>query len=280
MDTLDATGTMLDATGWRPLWKDDFRGPHGAPLDHERWKVIVGKPWASGMESYADDTTHLHLDGDGHLAMTATHDEDNGYVSAWIETRREDFVPPPGGALRVRARVRTAPGLGVDCAMFAWANRMRHLGEQEPLQGWYQSGEIDLFEVVNSEPARVYGVVHSPECHQLPSLGMGTFTSTADGSPLSDDYHTYTTVWTHDPDSITWYLDGTPYLRLTPEDTTAKGWLFTQPVYFGLLIVIGSPGGPILPGDPDPAAFPTTMFVDEVTIEELPPGGGAPNLVP
>ncbi|ATE54498.1 glycoside hydrolase family 16 protein [Actinosynnema pretiosum] len=269
MDTLDQPGALPTSPHWRTLWQDDFAGPPGAPLDHDRWKVVTGKPWASGLESYADDTDHLSLDGQGRLRMTATHTEDEGYVSAWIETAREDFVPRPGGALKVEAVVRTAPGLGLDCAMFAWAKGMRHLGDTEPLQGWYLSGELDVFEVVNSEPSEVYGVVHSPECHQLPSLGMGAATRTPDGSPLSDDFHTYSVVWTRGPDSLTWYLDGREYLRLTPEDTTEKGWLFNQEVFFGLLVVIGSPGGPVLPGDPDPAAFPTTMLVDRVTVAEL-----------
>ncbi|GAB3740472.1 hypothetical protein GCM10027598_70250 [Amycolatopsis oliviviridis] len=271
MDTLNSPGPQLTSPDWQVLWQDDFDGPEGTPLDHDRWKVITGKPWASGIESYADDTDHLSLDGEGHLRMTVTHSEQDGYVSSWIETAREDFVPSPGGALKIESVVKTAPGLGLDCAMFAWANRMRHLGETEPLQGWYLSGELDIFEVINTAPADVYGVVHSPECHQLKSLGMGTATTTPDGRPLSEDFHTYSVVWTRDPDSITWYLDGREYLRLTPADTTPKGWLFNQEVFVGLLVVVGSPGGPIMPGDPDPAAFPTTMLVDRVTVAELAP---------
>ncbi|QFZ19278.1 glycoside hydrolase family 16 protein [Saccharothrix syringae] len=272
MQTLDSPALAPTSPDWRVVWSDDFTGPEGAPLDHDKWRVVTGKPWGAGLETYADDTTRLSLDGRGRLRMTATHTPEDGYVSAWIETLREDFLPEPGGALRVRARVRTAPGLGLDCAMFAWAEHMRHLGDTEPLQGWYRSGEIDVFEVVNTAPADVYGVVHSPECHQLPSLGMGTAFANPTGAPLSDGFHTYTLVWTREPDSLTWYLDDTRYLRLTPEDTTPKGWLFDQRVFFGLLIVIGSPGGPVLPGEPDPAAFPTTMLVDEVSIAEQGPG--------
>lgn len=273
METIPSAAPQPTSPNWTVLFRDDFAGPAGSPVDPHKWRTVVGKPWASGMESYADDSVRLSLDGQGHLAMTATHDDAEGYVSAWVETSREDFRPRPGGALRVEARVRTAPGAGLDCAMFAWAAQMRHLGDTEPLQGWYRSGEIDVFEVVNSAPADVYGVVHSPECHQLPSLGLGARTTNPDGLPLSQDFHTYSLVWTHDPDTMTWYLDGRSYLRLTPEDTTPAGWLFNQEVFFGLLIVVGSPGGPILPGEPDPAAFPATMLVDEVTIAEIAPAG-------
>jgi hypothetical protein len=256
------------APTWRVIWHDDFDGPEGTPLDHDRWHVITGKPWASGEESYADDTEHISLDGAGNLRVTATHTPDDGYVSAWIETRREDFRPEPGGALRVSARVRTAAGLGLDCAMFAWSELMRHRGDLEPRQAWYRSGEIDVFEIINSEPSTVWGVVHSPELRQLPSLGMGTSTTTPDGRPFSADFHEFTLVWTREPDSMTWYLDGEQYLRLTPEQTTPQGWIFDQRVFFGLLIVIGSPGGPVMPGEPDPSAFPVTMLVDRVTVAE------------
>jgi hypothetical protein len=272
MQKLTMARPRLDAPGWCELFRDDFVGPEGGPPDPARWRAVVGKPWAAGVESYSADPRHLSLDAHGHLRITATHTPVDGFVSAWVETVREDFRPRPGGALRVQARVKTAHGLGVDSAMFAWAERMRHLGDTEPLQGWYHSGEIDLFEVVNSQPDRVWGVVHSRECRQLPSLGMGTSHSVPGGAPLSDAFHTYAIVWTREPDSITWYLDGSPYLRLTPQDTTEKGWLFNQNVFFGLLVVIGSPGGPILPGDPDPADFPVTMLVDEVSVAELEPG--------
>ncbi|MDA3649399.1 glycoside hydrolase family 16 protein [Saccharopolyspora indica] len=272
MTISSSPGTSLTSPDWRVIWRDDFDGPEGTPVDHDRWTVITGKPWAAGEESYADDTDHLSLDGRGNLRVTVTHTEEQGYVSGWLETSRADFLPPAGGALRIEARVRTAPGLGLDCAMFAWAERMRSLGDEEPLQGWYKSGELDLFEVVNTAPADVYGVVHSPECHQLPSLGMGTAYTNPGGAPLSDDFHTYSVVWTREPDTLTWYLDGHQYLHLTPADTTPEGWLFDQRAFFGLLVVVGSPGGPILPGEPDPAAFPATMLVDHVTIAET---GGA-----
>src|SRR4051812_16333393 len=111
MDTVRTSAPDLASAGWKTVWEDDFSGPAGTPPDPGRWKVITGKPWASGLESYADDPAHLSLDGEGHLRMTVTHTEADGYVSAWIETAREDFVPEPGGALKIESVVRTAPGL-------------------------------------------------------------------------------------------------------------------------------------------------------------------------
>lgn len=267
--TAPSAGTVPPSS-WRVLWQDTFDGPAGSPPDPALWQVVTGQPFGAGIEFHTDDPANVGLDGAGHLRITATH-EDGEYRAAWLETLREDFVPRPGGALRLDARVKTAAGPGLDCALWAWGTQLRHRGDEDPVQAWYRAGEIDVLEALGSEPDSVWGAVHSPECHQIPSLGMGARTTTEDGSALSEDFHTYSAVWRRGPDSITWYLDGREYLRLTPQDTTPKGWLFDQPVYFCLAIIIGSPGGPVLPGDPDPSTLPSSLLVDSITVsEEIP----------
>ncbi|MEU3098359.1 glycoside hydrolase family 16 protein [Streptomyces sp. NPDC006967] len=264
-----SAGTVPPSS-WRVLWQDTFDGPAGSPPDPALWQVVTGQPFGAGIEFHTDDPANVGLDGAGHLRITATHEEGE-YRAAWLETLREDFVPRPGGALRLDARVKTAAGPGLDCALWAWGTQLRHRGDEDPVQAWYRAGEIDVLEALGSEPDSVWGAVHSPECHQIPSLGMGARTTTEDGSALSEDFHTYSAVWRRGPDSITWYLDGREYLRLTPQDTTPKGWLFDQPVYFCLAIIIGSPGGPVLPGDPDPSTLPSSLLVDSITVsEEIP----------
>jgi len=201
---------MASSTEWRIIWQDDFMGAAGSPPSPERWKIVTGRPWAGGIETDSSDPVHLSLNGEGQLRLTATHDGDDRYTAAWIETSRDDFLPPAGGALRIEARVKTAAGLGLDCALWAWGSVQRHSEEKDPVQRWYRAGETDIFEVLGSDPAGVYGVIHSPTCKghptlQLPSLGMGTRASTPDNEPLSADYHTYSIVWRRDPDSITWY---------------------------------------------------------------------------
>jgi beta-glucanase (GH16 family) len=253
---------------WHTIWEDNFEGPVGSPPDPGIWTVVEGRPFGSGVETHTAEPRNIALDGRGRLRITATSDSAGGYRAAWIESRREDFVPRSGGALRIQARVRTAAGTGLDCAMWAWGTQLRHRGEEDPVSAWYRAGEIDIYEVLGSQPASVWGALHSPECHQIPSLGIGCSTTTTDGRPLSDDFHTYSVVWHRDPDSISWYLDGHRYVTFTPEDTTPKGWLFDQPTYLCLAIIIDSPGGPVLAGTPDPAAFPSSLWVDQITVAE------------
>ncbi|MFI0790844.1 family 16 glycosylhydrolase [Streptomyces lydicus] len=267
MTTADPKDRTFSATQWRVLLHDDFTGPAGSPPDAGRWLTRTGRPFGAGVETHADDSAHVALDGAGRLTMTATRDAAGGFTAAWLESRREDLLPPSGGALRIQARVRTAPGPGLDCALWAWGNPMRHPepGEAE-LDRWFRAGEMDVFEVLGSQPDRVHGSLHSPACDQLPSCGIGGHGATVDGAPLSDGFHTYSMVWTRDPDTVTWHIDARPYLKLTPEDTTPEGWLFNQPAHLCLAIIIGSPGGPVPPGTPDPAAFPAGMLIDEITV--------------
>ena len=257
-----------DAITWRTIWQDRFEGPAGSPPDPATWTVVEGQPFGAGVEIHTDDPENIALDGEGRLRITATRDADGGYRAAWIESRREDFVPRPGSALRIDARVQTASGPGLDCAMWAWGTQLRHRGDEDPVQAWYRAGEIDIYEVLGSEPESVWGALHSPECHQIPSLGIGRNTTTGNRRPLSEDFHTYTVLWRRDPDSITWYLDGREFLTFTPEETTPKGWLFNQPTYLCLAIIIDSPGGPVLPGTPDPSAFPSSLLIEEITVSE------------
>ena len=257
----------------RTIWRDTFQGPAGAPPDPALWHVVTGRPFGAGIESHADDPAHVALDGAGRLRITATAepDPDGGgplYRAGWIETVRDDLLPPAGGALRISATLRTAPGPGLDCALWTWGAQLRHRGDEDPVQAWYRAGEIDVLEALGSEPDRVWGAVHSPPCRQIPSLGMGASTATPDAAALSDGFHTYTAVWRRDPDSITWLLDGRPFLRLTPQDTTPEGWLFNQPVYLCLAVIIGSPGGPVPPGEPDPRLLPAELLVEEISIVE------------
>ncbi len=269
MTTVDPNAPAIPDTEWTVVWHDGFTGPEGAPPDPSRWRRVTGRPFGAGIEVHADDPAHVSVDGGGRLRMTATCEGDGEFTAAWIETERADFLPPSGGALRIEARIRTAPGLGLDCGMWTWAAGMRDRpADVSALDAWYESGELDIVEVLGTHPENVYAALHSPTCHQIPSLGIGEHTSTQDGRPLADDFHTYAVVWRRDPDSVTWFLDGREYLRYTPEDTTPEGWLFNQPAFLCLAIIIGSPGGPVLPGTPDPAAFPTTMLVDGVTVSE------------
>lgn len=259
-----------NATDWRVIWEDRFVGAKDELPSPALWRVVTGRQWGGGVETNTTDPAHIGLTGDGRLHLTATVEEGR-YTAPWIETIREDFQPPSGGALRVEARVKTAGGPGLDCALWAWGTLLRHDDEPDPVKRWYRAGEIDIFEILGSRPDTVFGVVHSPPCRQLPSLGMGTGASTPDGAVLSAGYHTYEIEWSRDPDSITWRLDGREYLRLTPAETTPEGWLFNQPVFFCMAIIIGSPGGPILPGDPDPARFPASMLVERIVIAERGP---------
>ena len=68
---------------------DDFDGPAGASPDSDKWAVVEGTGWDSGVEDYSWD--NAVLDGNGKLTIQARKTED-GYTSGRVQTKgKESF---------------------------------------------------------------------------------------------------------------------------------------------------------------------------------------------
>jgi hypothetical protein len=68
------------------VFSDDFAGPAGAPPSSQNWFYDIGTGYGTGeIENTTSSTSNVHLDGNGHLVLTAT---DNGgtWTSGRIET--------------------------------------------------------------------------------------------------------------------------------------------------------------------------------------------------
>ena len=87
------------------------------------------------------------------------------------------------------------------------------LGADIDTVGWPACGEIDVMEVVGSEPRTVHATVHCPG-HAGVGNGLGA-AHTIDRD-LAEDFHVYGVDWTRD--AITWRLDGVAYRTLARAD--------------------------------------------------------------
>ncbi len=98
-----AGGTGGD-TGFTTVFRDDFTGPAGSPVNGSNWLYDLGHGypggagnWGTGeIESMTNSTSNVYLDGNGHLAISPIRDAAGNWTSGRIETQRTDFAAPTG----------------------------------------------------------------------------------------------------------------------------------------------------------------------------------------
>ena len=224
---------------------DDFDGPAGASPDSDKWAVVEGTGWDSGVEDYSWD--NAVLDGNGNLMIQARKTE-SGYTSGRVQTKgKEGFEY---GTLIARIKMPSGRGL--------WPSFWL-VGADEDSNPWPAAGEIDVVELV-SDPTTQYSSIHGPMAHAWDSLQDQIITRGAD---LSGDFHDY---WiTRSADSITVGVDDTKWGTFTPDSLPAGAtWVFNKPFYVILNLAVGGGWAGLPDGKTD---FPATMLVDWVNWE-------------
>lgn len=243
------------ATTPSTVFEDDFDGAAGSSPDPAKWNLNVGgNGWGnSELEYYTARTDNAALDGAGHLAITALHQPYTGadgvtrqYTSARLDTARH-FTMQYG---TLEARMKVPAGQGLWPAFWA-------LGSNVDTAGWPLCGEIDVMENVGKEPNTVHAALHAGVS------GGGSWLSgnqVTDAAPISDGYHTYSTVW--GPNGISIAMDGVTYLAVDAVDAAPGSlWNFNHPFSPLLNLAVGGSW----PGSPDETTqFPAVMSVDYV----------------
>lgn len=241
------------------IWEDHFDGPAGATPDATHWNVETGNADTGGwgnqeLQLYTGNSDNLALDGAGNLAIIARpapagialpcwNGEPCPYTSARITTRGK--VELTYG--RVEARIRMPAGTGVWPAFWM-------LGE--PTSAWPACGEIDVMELIGSEPDTVYGTIHGPGYSGR--AGLQRRFDRAGG--LCNVFHTFAVE--KQPGRIQWFVDDHEFMTMTPESLPdCAEWVFERAYYLLLNLAIGG----WWPGPPTPETrFPATMLIDYV----------------
>jgi beta-glucanase (GH16 family) len=257
------------APKWNVVWQDNFDGPAGTLPDPTRWRFDLGGGYPGGpsgwgnheLEQYTDDPANVSLTGQGGLRITPT--SDNGvWHSARIETRRSDFAPPPGGSLKIEARIALpAGGKGYWPAFWALGSTFR-----THQQVWPRTGELDVMENINSSPS-IHGTLH---CGQLTGGECDEPHGLSAVHPLPDPAgtHTYTLIWNTAPQELIWQVDGHTYATATPADVGEKVWQAT--LGHGYFLILNLAIGGTWPGSPDSRTRAgQSMLVDWVRVSSL-----------
>ena len=131
---------------------------------------------------------------------------------------------------------------------------------------WPDGGEIDIMEMVGSEPEVVHATVHSA----LFVHSRGTQRGAAMPLPgACGAFHDYQLDWR--PDSITIGVDGHAYMRVRNDQPGGRGaWPFDAPFHIILNLAMG--GSWAAARGMDDAALPQRMEVDYVRVWQAPLG--------
>jgi len=256
--TLPSSGGCTDRTSdsqpvnWQLVWQDEFEGPAGQSPDATRWRFDIGTDWGNAQLEYdTDRPENVSLDGNGHLAMTAREESylGQGYTSGRINTY--NFFAQTQG--RFEARIRLPIGQGIWPAFWL-------LGADFETVGWPMCGEIDIMEYRGQEPNVLHGSLHGPGFYGGSAL-TGRYDLEGDDG-FDADYHVFAVEWY--ADRITWLIDDTRYLTITPGDLPPNArWVFDHPFFVVLNVAVG--GHFVGPPDAN-TTFPQTMLVDWVRI--------------
>ena len=145
------------------------------------------------------------------------------------------------------------------------------LGNNFPGVAWPQCGEIDIMEMIGSQPYTNGGSLHGPGYSGMYSL-TASYSVPDDGPTLADDFHTYAVEW--ETGVVRFYVDDNLYETRTPADipTDAGGpahWVYDHPFFILLNLGVGGRHA----GPPTGTVFPQSLLVDYVRIYLRPDGG-------
>jgi beta-glucanase (GH16 family) len=252
--------------GWDLVWSDEFDEPAGSPPNPDNWTNELGDVTPDGkngwgndeLQYYTDSPDNAATDGNGNLVLTLREADGSldcyygpcEYTSArLLSWRKAEFAYG-----RIESRLQVPQGAGVWPAFWS-------LGTDIDRNPWPGAGEIDVMEFVGREPNEIFGTIHGPGYS-----GGGSFGGIYDfGSPVFDEYHTFTVEW--QPNLITWYVDGIQYHQATPADVAPNPWVFEKPFFLLLNLAVGGNfGGPV----GDDTTFPQSYAIDYVRVYQGP----------
>ncbi len=242
--------TPLSYPGKSLVWHDEF---DGNALDAVVWMPEIGTGqggWGNNeLQYYRPDNTYFQ---DGNLIIETREENFNGspYTSSRLITKgKKEFQY---GRIDIRAVLPEGQGL--------WP-ALWLLGANIDQAGWPACGEIDLMELIGSQPDRVYGTIHygaSVNEHQQ----KGASKALNGNAKFAEAFHVFSLDW--EQNRIRWYVDDVLYHEVTPASLVAgQPWPFNQKMFFIFNVAVGGNW----PGSPDGSTvFPQRMIVDYIRV--------------
>ena len=227
-------------------WSDEFDAAAGSSVDSTKWDFQEGDGVAFKNAGWGNAEEQWYLKkqasftGAGALSIDATRSGASQYkcyygTCKWISSKLVTYKKVGFIYGRFEARAKSSLGQGVWPAFWL-------LGANIAERPWPGCGEIDVMELKGQNEDMLWGTLHGPN-------GSNGSTTTLD-TPQTE-WHTYAIDWT--PNSVTWYVDGVQYHKLTKDDyigsSPAAVWVFDKEFYIILNLAMGGNfvGGPTDP---------------------------------
>ena len=257
-DDISNEDQIVIPEGYSLLWSDEF---NENTLNLDKWEYETGDGtdyglpvgWGNNeMQIYTESINNSGITTDNEMSVlyiTALSDGDGGYTSAKLHSLplSSNATGITFGKIEVKAKMPQGNGLWPAIWM---------LGDNIDLIDWPGCGEIDIVEVLGSDPSKMYSTVHyTTEEHKHGEI-QSSYTLT-DGT-FADSYHIYGIDWT--PEKIIFSMDGTKTHEVIIKEDMKE---FLRSFYMNLNVAVGGNW----PGYPDnTTTFPQTMYVDYVRI--------------
>jgi beta-glucanase (GH16 family) len=235
--------------GYKNIWSDEF---NGTAINTEFWNFETGNGsngWGNQeLEYYTGSIKNAFL-SNGNLIIEARKESVGGfqYTSARLTTQgKKNFT---FGRIDIRAKLPVGKGIWPAFWM---------LGSNISTVGWPACGEIDIMELIGSQPSTLVGTLHWAEGGNHVSKGNSVNLPSGD---FSQEFHVFSLIWKQN--SLTWLLDDQPYCIINDANTTLFPTAFSAPQFFIFNVAVGG----LWPGSPDASTvFPRRMFVDYIRV--------------
>ena len=248
--TTNDAGYVTPATyaGYTLVWSDEFTGN---TINTATWNFETGgNGWGNHeLENYSNRPQNS-FQSNGKLIIEARSEQYNGnnYSSARMTTQgKKTFTY---GRIDIRAKLPVNKGMWPALWM---------LGSNISTVNWPACGEIDIMELIGSNPSKVYGTGHYANNAGTHDSRGGNVSITAED--FSQNFHVFSIIWVKD--SIKWLLDDKLYFTMDATTTGTTNYPFNKDFFFIFNVAVGGDW----PGSPDASTgFPQRMFVDYVRV--------------
>ena len=257
MTPLPTATATTDPNSWNLVWADEFDQPNGSAPDPTKWNHQQGgSGWGNGELQHYSDTTKNSYIQDGMLVIQANEEYMLGrdYTSARLTTQfKGDWTY---GRFEIRAKLPNTQGIWPAFWLL-------------PSRGVYGSGtaggEIDIMEMIGSEPNRAYGTLHFGNPPERASNSYDL----PNGADYSEDFHIFVLEW--EPNEIRWYVDEELFHSAKDWFTSSKNAPYPAPFDQNFYLIMNVAVGGTWPGSPDESSvFPQMMYVDYVRVYQHP----------